>query len=214
MSDDGVSRKERDRLVRESDFLDSAESLFAEMGFYETSMEDVAKRAEYATGTIYRYFESKEALYHALLLRKGKQYFGQTQAAFENAEDPLSQLRALIRGKVAFFAENWDFLRIYMTELAAKTGGSGRACRPPQELDDEFETYLANLRDVFVRGMKTGVFRKLNPDHVVAAFIGMSNECLQTSLADGVSGDVLEEVEMFVFDFVSGGIVTEKGRSL
>ena len=133
MSEETLTRKERDRLVRETDFLNSAEHLFAQKGFHETSMEDVAKDAEYATGTIYRYFESKESLYHALLLRKGRTYFSHTQTCFEAATDAESKLRTLIRGKIAFFADNWDFLRIYMSELPATTGPSVTGCQPQPE---------------------------------------------------------------------------------
>ena len=45
--------------------LDAAVALFAERGFHGTAVPLVAKRAHVGTGTIYRYFDSKEALVNA-----------------------------------------------------------------------------------------------------------------------------------------------------
>ncbi len=56
MNEQAMSRKERDRRRREEDFLNAAEALFADKGYAETSMEDVAKKAKYTTGTNYGYF--------------------------------------------------------------------------------------------------------------------------------------------------------------
>lgn len=47
--------------------LDAAVALFAERGFHGTAVPLVAERAHVGTGTIYRYFDSKEALVNAAL---------------------------------------------------------------------------------------------------------------------------------------------------
>jgi TetR/AcrR family transcriptional regulator, repressor of fatR-cypB operon len=46
--------------------LEAALDLFSERGFYGTSVPDIAARAKVGAGTIYRYFESKEALVNIL----------------------------------------------------------------------------------------------------------------------------------------------------
>jgi TetR/AcrR family transcriptional regulator, repressor of fatR-cypB operon len=50
--------------------LDSAMTLFAELGFHGTTIPEVAERARVAAGTIYRYFDSKEALVNAVFRRE------------------------------------------------------------------------------------------------------------------------------------------------
>lgn len=47
--------------------LDAAEAVFAELGFAGASMARIAERAGVSTGNIYRYFDSKEALYEAVV---------------------------------------------------------------------------------------------------------------------------------------------------
>jgi AcrR family transcriptional regulator len=51
---------------RRSDILEAARSVFAEKGFTNARMSDIAERANIASGTVYLYFKSKEALVSAL----------------------------------------------------------------------------------------------------------------------------------------------------
>ena len=46
-----LSRRERDRLRHKEEILTAALKLFAERGFHEVSMQEIAARAEFATGT-------------------------------------------------------------------------------------------------------------------------------------------------------------------
>ena len=56
------------QLARQDAILKSALHLFAERGYFGTAVPDVAQLANVGTGTIYRYFENKEALVNAVLL--------------------------------------------------------------------------------------------------------------------------------------------------
>jgi len=56
------SRREKERQIRHDDILAAARQLFAEKGIEETSMDDIARRAEFTKRTLYSYFKSKEQL--------------------------------------------------------------------------------------------------------------------------------------------------------
>jgi len=62
-------RKEREKHQRRNDIIDAAEKLFFSKGFANSTMEEVAKEAEYSKGTLYLYFKSKEDLYLAITVR-------------------------------------------------------------------------------------------------------------------------------------------------
>jgi AcrR family transcriptional regulator len=63
----------RDSTDRREAILEAALVLFAERGFHGTAVPLVAEKAEVGAGTIYRYFESKEALVNVLYQRwKGR----------------------------------------------------------------------------------------------------------------------------------------------
>jgi AcrR family transcriptional regulator len=58
-----VSRREREKLQRRQTILDAAKELFLEKGYFMTTMEAIAEKAELAKGTIYLYFSNKDELY-------------------------------------------------------------------------------------------------------------------------------------------------------
>src|SRR5688572_26132351 len=55
-----------DRPDRRESILDAALQCFVERGFHGTAIPEIAAKASIATGTIYHYFASKEALVNAL----------------------------------------------------------------------------------------------------------------------------------------------------
>ncbi|TEW54218.1 TetR/AcrR family transcriptional regulator [Psychromonas sp. RZ22] len=74
-------------MSKRNQILTAAETILAEHGFYGFSMQNLADAADVATGTIYRYFENKEALMNEL------QKFIQEDAAhnvFAGWQDSLS----------------------------------------------------------------------------------------------------------------------------
>ena len=84
MSNDTPSLRERQRERRRRDIVDAAWDLFGEKGFDETSIEEVAARAEVGPATVYNYFGSKNELLVALFLRFIQQEAEQGDAALHN----------------------------------------------------------------------------------------------------------------------------------
>jgi AcrR family transcriptional regulator len=202
-----LTRKERDRQRREDDFLDAAEKLYAERGYFQTSMEDVAREAEYATGTIYRYFSSKEDLYNKILTRKGYAYVDKITPMLDAAESPLEKLKAIVRNKVDFFIQNAEFMRIYLNVVNAASD----RMTPPEDLREVHARYVELVGGIFRDGMEKGVFNRMDVDMLVQAFMGMTNHLLCSSVSAEKSID-REEVESFIMALLEKGLITEKGR--
>ena len=64
------SRKEREYLVRREEILKAAEKVFAQNGFYNSTVAEIAKESEFAIGTLYQYFANKEELYYTMMIEK------------------------------------------------------------------------------------------------------------------------------------------------
>ena len=63
------SLRERQKERRSHEILDAAIALISENGYDETSVEEIAARAEVGVATVYNYFGSKNELLHALLAK-------------------------------------------------------------------------------------------------------------------------------------------------
>jgi AcrR family transcriptional regulator len=66
-----LDRETRDRI------LDATDRLVRQFGMAKTNMTDVARAASVARGTLYRYFESREALFDALSQRATDNFFAE-----------------------------------------------------------------------------------------------------------------------------------------
>ena len=74
-----MSLKEKQRQQREMLILQAAEEIFAEKGYYDTSMDEVAARVGIAKGTVYLHFASKEALIIAIFTREMERFLQEVE---------------------------------------------------------------------------------------------------------------------------------------
>mgnify|MGYP000736118600 CR=1 FL=1 len=63
-----MSKKQALTEFHRGSILAAAERLFAEKGTEKTTMDDIAREAEYSKATLYVYFQSKEEIINAILL--------------------------------------------------------------------------------------------------------------------------------------------------
>ena len=91
-----------DRPDRRESILDAALQCFVERGFHGTAIPQIAEKAAIAAGTIYHYFESKEALVNALY-RSWKAAIAQRVfTAFPQAAPVRTQFQVMWNEMVAF----------------------------------------------------------------------------------------------------------------
>ena len=91
--------------------LDSALELFRQEGFDTTTMRDIARKADVATGAAYYYYPSKDAIVMDFYRRSCAEMQPKIEAALEGAAGLEKRLRELIRVKLEHFAPNRGVLR-------------------------------------------------------------------------------------------------------
>ena len=63
---------EQDKEERRAEILAAAKKVFARKGYHATTIAEIAKTAKLSYGSIYWYFDSKEALFHELMESEGQ----------------------------------------------------------------------------------------------------------------------------------------------
>jgi AcrR family transcriptional regulator len=96
------------RAARETQMLDVAEEVFAELGYGGVSMEEIADRCGVTKPMLYEYFGSKEGLLRAAIARSRAGLYQATQAAMAEGTGPRD---VLWRGMLAYFAFNDEHSR-------------------------------------------------------------------------------------------------------
>ena len=78
--------------VRKQEMIDTAMRLFASKGYEATSMADIAKEMQVVPGLCYRYFRSKEELYHAAVSLYAKECAAPMIEIFKRPYDSLEEV--------------------------------------------------------------------------------------------------------------------------
>src|SRR5205085_12469032 len=92
--------------------LDAARAEFGERGFSESSIVGITQRAGVALGTFYTYFDSKEAVFQALVRDMSAQVRDHVAPAFKGATDALDGERRALESFLRFARKHRDVYRI------------------------------------------------------------------------------------------------------
>src|SRR3982750_1784396 len=92
--------------------LDAAREEFGERGFAESSIVAITQRAGVALGTFYTYFDSKEAVFQALVNDMSAQVRDHVAPAFGGAADALDGERRALESFLRFARKHRDVYRI------------------------------------------------------------------------------------------------------
>lgn len=111
------ARRKREITFRRSQILTAARKLLLKRGFAGTSIGRIARAAELGVGTIYFYFESKEAIFIALQEEGLRLLAEKVQAAADT--DPIVQLRGIALAYLHFSREHKDYFDIINYFLAS-----------------------------------------------------------------------------------------------
>jgi len=106
-------RREREEQARLAGIIRSAESVFAQKGYHETHMDDIAEAAELAKGTIYYHFKSKDEIFCRLLERESKKVCAEVKALILEEDTFFQTLEKVIIFYVEYFHLNRGFLKMF-----------------------------------------------------------------------------------------------------
>lgn len=198
---DSLPRREREKLRRRQEMLDTALRLFSEKGFHNVSMHEVARESEFAIATLYKFFKNKDDLYKALMFDLSDQVGLEIKAALRKATNEVEVIREVILAKTRVFAENLSVIRLYIAE----TRGS---CYQVQEgLDEEMKKrrqfFIDNLVDTFKSGIEKGLFADKDSVYLANAVVSLSHSAMMMSLENMEKFPVMEATEKMMDIFFS-----------
>jgi AcrR family transcriptional regulator len=107
-----LSRKERERQVREEEIIQAAEEIFYSKGYNDASMDEIAKKAQFTKRTLYQYFENKEDLYYAVVLKGYKQLFKYLKVGWETGNTGFMKIYLSCMEYYKFYMNFPDALRL------------------------------------------------------------------------------------------------------
>lgn len=166
---------------RRADILQAARAVFAEQGFVGSRIADIATRAGVATGTVYLYFESKEALVAALVDDLLARLSVELCAVLDRPTS-VAPVAETIKAALAFLANERDLLRLQRLDLGLAALAPYRPLAGHRQLWQELATRLAAR-------MAKGQVRRYDPLTLAALLIGTVEWVTEMGLLRG-DGDI------------------------
>ncbi|MGQ9637542.1 MAG: TetR/AcrR family transcriptional regulator [Thermodesulfobacteriota bacterium] len=204
------SRKEREYLIHREEILRAAEKVFATKGFFRAKMSEIAKEAEFGTGTLYQFFKSKEDLYFSLIDDKVEEINRLVKEELLKQGPAIERIQKVLSLQFDFVEKNRDFFKIYISErnrfewTVKEDLGKG--------IHEKMVTYIYFLSKVFEEGILEGTFKPLNPLDMAHSLVGMTNAFIFEWLISPTPFPLASKKEILLEIFLTGTQKKEGGR--
>jgi TetR/AcrR family transcriptional regulator len=200
--DSKLSRKEREFLARRREILEAATRLFARKGYHGTAMSEIAKEAEFSTGSLYNFFQNKEELYFTLLREKIEALETEVYAVLASDAGVDERLRIWVDQVLAYFERERDFFRIFAeqrTQFESTAKGEFS-----DVIHEKIQNYLAQMVLLMEQGVKQGLFKPLAPAELAMIFFGITNNILVVFLNSDKPYDLRSKGSLILDIFFNG----------
>jgi len=181
-------KETKDQLVRDAKsnlILDAALRTFAEKGYHEARLEDIAAAAGFSKASLYNYYEDKEEIFLHILIRMHEKILEVLKTEIREDRHILDNLQAMLRAILKIYSDNFSFT-MSMTDLKTMAPTSmQRFQERHHELTTRFKHYSKEMLDlsatVFALGRKRGEITSRIDDKVLSQYV--------TSIVRGVMFD-------------------------
>ena len=156
---DSLNRKKRydQKLLM---ILDTACGIFAQKGYHNASVRDVAAATGVSPAGLYYYFQSKEELLHLILEAGISSLLDRVREDVSEIVNPAARLKAIIRAHLTHFERNGKEMRVLVQEWQALSGQFG----------DEIRTLMRSYVQIVTRTLKELSPEKTTKELRAAAF--------------------------------------------
>jgi TetR/AcrR family transcriptional regulator, cholesterol catabolism regulator len=152
--------------TRRSELLEIAAGLFAEKGFKNTTVRDIADAAGILSGSLYHHFDSKEAMVDEILSTFQEELFGRYDEVLASGDDARTKIERAVRLSFEAIDHHRHEVAIFQNE-ADYLGSFERFGYLAERHAQSRDVWMTLLHE----GVKSGVLRKDLDVELVYRFI-------------------------------------------
>ena len=189
----GTSKRER--------ILRAAVDVFAEYGYFNAKVAQIAKAAGVADGTIYLYFDGKEDLLITIFREHTRNYLRTLEQALANVNRAEERLRIAVRHHLETLGRDRALAVVSQVELRHSL--KFMSLFSQQEVKD----YLNVIRKIVEHGQQDGSFRRnVHPQLVAKSVFGVLDEMVTSWILSEKEYDLPAQAEQ-VADLILTGLL-------
>jgi uroporphyrinogen-III synthase len=194
------AKRQNSKILKRGKIIEAASLLFSRNNYHEVMMEDVARLASLAKGTVYNYFTSKEELYFSIMRQRMEKLISSLKNKIADEKTSIDSLHSFIIHTYMFMMKYQTFFLMYQKEsLKAENEICSELCTMEKDLKGMLKTIIKT-------GKNENLFREIDEDFAVDLILGS----IYGSVARGIEKKYTEE-EMIkdrerVYEFVVTGL--------
>jgi AcrR family transcriptional regulator len=192
---------------RRQEILRAATRLFADQGYRETNLNQIAEELGFRRQAVYHYFPAKDEILYELIAEAGEAMVSSSQAIFDADLDPERALAAVVRNHVEVVLSDPDTFRVQFAELNKLSGDRADLLRKGMS------AYVRRIARVIEAGQRSGVFAAADPATQALLVVGMCNGTTQWFDATRPHSSIAEVAEQAARIVISGVTGEAAGES-
>ena len=200
-----LARKARKELLsewRHHEILEAARRIFARLSYAATNVEEIAKEAGTAKGTVYLYFKSKEEILAAVLASDLECLVDKTIAGMSTPKTFAERLTVFLNLRSDYLQHNQDFLRICFDEFGSRCS---RSKLISDVIDKPFKRGFDFMRQCLEQAIAQGELRAIPVEPAALAIFDLARGFLERHLR-GWAQLSLEEDVAFTHSLILYGL--------
>ena len=197
-----MTRKEREFQSRRREIVTAAVRLFAVKGYHNTAMNEIAREAEFSTGSLYNFFKNKEELYFTVVREQLEELTAKLadESALEGTA--FGKIERMVDTILNYFEGNRDFFRIMVTYRDTFEWS----------IKGEFSEVIYNLQlafiqdiiDVFKQGIKDEVFKPYAAEELAFLFLSVMSSVISIYVNSEVDYSLKDRRDVILDLFYNG----------
>lgn len=185
------------KKVKRQLIIDAAIEVFSRNGFQNSTISEIAQKANVAEGTIYQYFRNKEDLFFSIPIDKTKEFYKELELHLQGINGAVNKIRKFVWYYLYHLQENPEYARALMLEMRVNRNFAKAKA---------FEAYrplTQKILKIIEEGQEEGIIRKDVDIYIIRHLIlGLLEHIVTRWLLKGEKGDLLahynEAVELLI----------------
>jgi AcrR family transcriptional regulator len=165
-------------------------------GMAAATVQEIADEAGVAKGTIYLYFRDRDELIEKTFEGAMTQLMARIDAVLDRDLAFDQKIREILASKLAFFSENREFFRLYLTLRMPEGPQPQPRKRQKQACHPQYKARAQKLAAMFQEAMSRGEIRELDPYRLALFIIEGSTAIILERLTEDSSPAEAADVEL------------------
>lgn len=166
-------RVEHRDVARRQEILRAATKLFAEQGYRETNLNQIAVELGFRRQAVYHYFPAKDEILYELIAQAGEAMISTSQPIFDADLKPEVALAKIVHNHVRVVLAQPDTFRVQFGELNKLTGARADTLRKGMF------GYVRRVAELIEAGQRAGAFAAGDAMTQALLLVGMCNGTTQ-----------------------------------